>query len=165
AKAAEIYRQSTPTMRDAQTNITEAFQKIKARVAAAGQQFGKWFIEKDVLGWARGHALLLAAVSGGVVALVIVYYAFIKPSPAADAKTAALGYLDCQTAYKAKVDSVYQSFINQFASQHYRARADAERSIEALLSGERQVYNGCSGTADSKYNEFTARYSNDSDDS
>jgi len=165
AKAAQIYQQSTATMRDAQTNITEEIQKVTLRVAAAGQEFGKWFIKKDVLGRLRRHALLLAAVSGGVVALVIVYYAFVKPNPTADAKTAALRYIDCQTAYKAKVDSVYQSFISQFDSQHYRVRADAERSLEAFLSGERQVYIICSGTADAKYNEFTARYRDDSDDS
>jgi double zinc ribbon protein len=164
-KATEVYQQSAATLREVQTNLTEDLNKFKLWASGAGQKARQWFIKKDVLGWVRSHALLLSVVSGSVVALFIVYYAFIKPSPTADAKTAALGYIDCQTAYKAKVDSAYQSFMDQFANQNYRIRADAERNLEALLSGGRQVYNTCSGMADTKYNESTARYRDDSDDS
>lgn len=163
-KAAEIYQQSSETLHEAGTNAAENLKKLQSWAAATAQQIREWLINKDILGWLRGHVLLLSGIAGGVVAMVIVYYAFIKPSPAADAKTAALAYIDCQAAYKAKVDSAYRSFIDQFAGQTYRIRGDAERTLETLLAGERQVYSTCSELADKKYNEFTARYENDSED-
>jgi double zinc ribbon protein len=164
ARATESYDQATATLHDVQVNVSEDLQKLKTSAAGTAKQVHQWYIKRDVPGWIRRHALLLGGIAASVVALIIFYYVFIKPSPTADAKTAAVAYTECQAVYKAKVDSAYQTFIDQFTAQNYRIRADAGHKLEELLSGDRQVYNTCSASADTKYNEFSVRYRNDSDD-
>lgn len=142
-------------------NTTEQPDKFELSSAGLTRQVDQWFIKKDVLGWVRRRAFLLSAIGGVVVALFIVYYAFIKPDPSADGKKAAAAYIDCQTAYKTKVDSVYETFSKEFAVQGYQTRADAERKLESLLAGNRQVYSTCNEAADILYKELMSRYRDD----
>jgi hypothetical protein len=151
------------TLPVAPTNTAEQLDRLKSSATGLAQQIRQWFIKKDVPGWVRSHVFLLGAIAGAVTVLLIVYYVFIKPSPSADGKRAALAYVNCQTAYKAKADSAYQSFLSEFTGQKYQTRADAERKLETLFAGERKVYNTCIDAADAKYNELAARYKDDSE--
>jgi hypothetical protein len=147
---------------NAPANPSEQFDRLKTSAAGLAQQTEQWVAGKDVPGWVRGHAVLLGAVAGGVVLLLVVYYAFIKPSPSADGKEAALAYVNCQTAYKAGADSTHQSFLEGFSGQNYLSRADAEQKLEALRAGGRQVYGTCQDAADALYKKLAARYADDS---
>jgi hypothetical protein len=144
-----------------QAASTEQLDKLKSSATGLVRQAQRWFAGKNVAGWVRGHVVLLGVAGGVVVSLVVVYYAFIKPSPGVDGKKAASAYADCQTAYKAKVDSVYQSFLSGFTGQNFQTRADATRKLETLLKGERQVYDTCSDAANKLYDELATRYKED----
>lgn len=144
-----------------QAASTEQLDKLKASATGLARQTRQWFAGKDAAGWVRGHAVRLGVAGGAVLSLVVLYHAFIKPSPSADGKKAASAYTDCQTAYRAKVDSVYQSFLDGFAGQNFQTRADATRKLETLFKGERQVYDTCSDAAHNLYNELAARYQDD----
>jgi len=152
------------TIQDATTIRTEKLDELKSSASGLAQEIRQWFIKKDLSGWVRKRALLLGAIGGISLLLFVVYYIFIKPSPRADGKRVAVAYTDCQTTYKAKVDSAYQSFLNGFAGQNNQTRASAGQKLESLLSGERKVYETCNQAADKLYSELTARYTDDAEE-
>lgn len=152
------------TVQYAATNTTERIDNLKSSATGLAQESRQWFIRKDVFGWMRRHAVVLGGVGATTLLLLIAYYAFIKPSPSADGKRAALAYTDCQTKYSAKVDSTYQSFLTGFAGQNHQTRTSANQKLESLLTGERKGYDTCNQAADKLYNELTERYTDDPDE-
>lgn len=159
----ETHHQPVELLQPAQVNIAEQIEKMQVSLANLAERVGQWAARKDISGWAKRRALPIVATVGGVLVLTVVYYAFIKPSPRADGKTAALAFLDCQTRHKANVDSVFKSFLDELDNRHYRVRSDARQKLEALLSGDRQLYGVCAEAANAKYQELTGRYKGDSD--
>src|SRR5215213_1819989 len=146
-----------------QQSVEAQVSKLKPQAAKALQQGRQWYQQKDVLGWVKGHALLLGAAGVGVVALFIVYYVFIKPKPDVDGNSSALVYRNCENSYKPKVDAVYQAFLNEFAGHSYSRRADAVNGLEQRLSQERRVYEKCIADAAMNYEKLARRYADDSE--
>jgi hypothetical protein len=143
------------------TNTTDQIDKVMSSATGVGLDVQEWFVKKDLPGWLRSHRVVLAATGVALVLILIGYYGFIRPSPTADGKKAALLYTNCQTTYKAKVDSAYQSFLNEFATQSNETRADAEQKVTSLLSAERQAYYTCDEAAQAHYVELSSRYKDD----
>ena len=140
------------------TQPADQIDNLMSNATIVGQDVQQWLAKKDPVGWLRSHRVVLGATGLSIAVLLIGYYAFIKPSPTADGTNAALGYTKCQTAYKAKVDAAYQSFLDGFAAQTNKTRADVEQKVTSLLSGERHTYDTCNRAAGSRHEELSARY-------
>lgn len=116
-----------------------------------------------VLAWSKRHIFLLSSIAVGIVVLVVLYYVFIKPKPGADGNKAALAFKACQNAYKNKVDTAYQTFLNEFAGKKYLNRGDAEGRINELLGNDRSTYDKCTQAAETQYQTLATRYSDSTD--
>jgi hypothetical protein len=112
-----------------------------------------------VLAWSKRHIFLLSSIIIGVIVLVVLYYAFIKPKPDADGSQAALPFKNCQTSFQAKIDAAYQTFLKEFAGKNYQRRSDAQQRIDELLGNDRNGYDKCIQAAETQYQTLATRYS------
>lgn len=112
----------------------------------------------DIGGLLRKNIKYILGLVGLGIVLFAVYFFFLKPNPAKDAKIISYALCDCTKNWMEERIKINEYFIKSFEQYNFKNRKDARDKLEELNNPGYEEYSECTEKATQNYNELRNKY-------